>query len=342
MTSAATDETAPRPETASAERTGDESFSAEKSALEARHQRACLIGQGPAGRDELLLSYRGDAPLIELRAAGRVLLSGRWGWELNCNGVERRGESQWDWCCWNSDEDGDYLELQREWPDGLKWERQLFLSRNHHWLFLSDCISGLNRSKVASGRQGRTAAQASGAKSARLRSLLPWGDRLQAETVTGSREVAVRTVKRTVSSPPGTPLRRTPSVARLFPVALPQDCSFSSDGRIEADERSVTVELTSPGETIYCPLILDWNPTRMRGPADWNRLTVSEEGTVLNGDQAAGYRLRLGSAQWLIYRSLQKSVEGRCLLGYHTRFESVVGLVQTDGTIKPMVQIEQS
>ena len=91
---------------------------------------------------------------------------------------------------------------------------------------------------------------------------------------------------------------------------------------------------------MYAPLIIDWNASRRNAAADWRTLTVTEEGGILRPEQASGQRMRVGTDQWLIYRSLINTPEPRSVLGHQTRYESVVGRFNAKGDVKAILEIE--
>ncbi len=53
-------------------------------------------------------------------------------------------------------------------------------------------------------------------------------------------------------------------------------------------------------------------------------------------------RLRIGTHQILVYRSLKPPAVNRTVLGLHTGDESVYGRVPAGGQIEPLVQVEGS
>src|SRR5262249_3429712 len=102
----------------------------------------------------------------------------------------------------------------------------------------------------------------------------------------------------------------------------------------------LTLIHVSAGCGLFAPLILDWHPHRLRATAEWRTLTVSEPGKVIAADCAAGHRLRMGKHQVLVYRSLARTDEARAVLGYHTRYETVVGTFSSSGNVEPIVLVE--
>jgi hypothetical protein len=92
---------------------------------------------------------------------------------------------------------------------------------------------------------------------------------------------------------------------------------------------------------LYAPLVIDWNPARRRSSASWRPLTVAQNGVAVSPRAAAGCRLQIGSAQWLVYRSLSFILEPRTVLGQHTMYETLIGRFVRSGEVEPIVLVEQ-
>ncbi|MFN8707370.1 MAG: hypothetical protein ACK50J_11865, partial [Planctomyces sp.] len=69
---------------------------------------------------------------------------------------------------------------------------------------------------------------------------------------------------------------------------------------------------------------------------------VAERRKNLTPREAAGFRLRIGKTQWLIYRSLSNPEVSRTVLGLHTGDETYIGTVSSDGDIEPILLVEMS
>ena len=48
----------------------------------------------------------------------------------------------------------------------------------------------------------------------------------------------------------------------------------------------------------------------------------------------------MGAFQLLVYRSLAPTEEARAVLGYHTRYETVIGMFDATGEVEPLVMVE--
>jgi hypothetical protein len=96
---------------------------------------------------------------------------------------------------------------------------------------------------------------------------------------------------------------------------------------------------TTSGCAIFAPLFFDLDGRRMNRPATWRQLTVGQKGVVQPADVAVGYRVAVGSRQWLIYRSLAAAAS-RTLLGHNLNGETLVARFRRDGQVEPLVEVE--
>jgi len=267
---------------------------------------ACLRNQWQGTADSLTVNYSRPEISLRLEGLGIPLLAGGWEIDLRRDGERLDPVSRWACTCWNSDEDGDFLELQAD-RDGIRFERQLYLARHENLAVLADCISSPVSSRLE--------------YAARLRL---------------AERVAVHHVSRTAECR----LKGKGIAARVFPLVCDQDRPTTAGGALEADAGGVSFRVQTTGRGLYVPVVIDWNPARRTAAADWRRLTVSEEGRVVPADRAGAYRLRVGPDQWLLYRSLVHSLEARAVLGYHTRYESAIARFDGQGKATPLISIE--
>ncbi|MCA9005456.1 MAG: hypothetical protein KDA70_09315 [Planctomycetaceae bacterium] len=257
----------------------------------------------------LVVSWNAELPVISLTALGKKLLQGVWDFSLTVNGETVTGDGEWSCVCWNSDEDADYLELSMELDSGFRLERQLLLPRNQHFAFLSDIVTVTEAASIE------------------YRSILPVSAELAGMVDSETHELTLKTKGLT---------------ARVFPIGLPQERDFFQPGSLTYNEQHQLIlqQHAAEATALYVPLIIDWEPDLKRKAADWSRLTVSESGKISSRDEAAGHRLRIGSHQLLVYRSLKKAEHARAVLGHHTSYESVIGRFDTNGDLNPLLFVE--
>lgn len=257
--------------------------------------------------DSVALTHHAQIPQLDVTAAGRALLHGPWDLSLRIGGADVELAAEWSCACWESDPDVDYIELQMCGPKRLRVERVVLLSRRDRFVLLADAVSG------------------AGAAGVELTTTLPLAADIAATCDTETR--AVR-------------LQGGGLTARLLPLALPQDRVLSTPHHCAVEDGRLALKYVAGGRGLMAPLIFDWHPERRTKPAVWRTLTVTENAAIVGGDVAAGYRWRLGDAQWLCYRSLKKSEHARAVLGHHTFHETVVARVDAQGDVDPLLNIE--
>lgn len=263
-------------------------------------------GVGPRA-DRISVAYRAGEVAFELAARGQPLLSGNLAGRLLLDGSPVELQGEWKSVCWHSDGDADYLELQLGCDNGVRIDRQFLLSRGGHFALVADAVI----------------CQASGRLEYGLHLPLAEAARLAADVPT--RECRISANKTT---------------ARVFPLAFPQDRVVSTPGRLSAGNAALELTQIAAGQALYAPLVLDWHPKRIRPAAEWRSLTVSELGQTVAADRAVGFRLRIGGQQLLVYRSLAQTDEPRAVLGYHTRYETVIGHFGRTGEVDPIMMVE--
>jgi hypothetical protein len=257
--------------------------------------------------DSVALAHHGSLPQMDVTASGRQVLHGTWDLRITLNGTPVELADEWSCAAWESDPDGDYAELQMLGPRGMRVERTVFLSRKDRFLFLADSVG-----RAPAGR-------------IELVSRLPLAEGVAAQSDKNTRCLKLQ----------GPQMR-----ARVFPLALPTTWVYSTPHRFVAADGHLELHQVAEGRGLFAPLVFDWHPLRHRQDAEWRTLTVSENMRAAAKDAAAGHRLRVGSSQWLFYRSLQKSPHARAVLGMHSFYETVIARFDSAGDIDPLMMIE--
>ncbi len=268
---------------------------------------ACLRNDWSVHADSLLVAHHAEKPLIELIALGQPLLSGTWDIEVTVGTTPAVLQKKWDCCCWFSDHDADYLELTLSLGRNVKIDRQVLLSRKERFGLLADVVT-------------------SGGAATRIEyaSSLPLADGVHVTHDVPTRECL---------------LEHAGVGARVFPLSLPDDRLHGTSGYFGDEPGLLRLRHSGIGG-IYAPLVVDWAPERKRSHAEWRSLTVSEAGSVVGRETAAGFRIRVGKQHLFIYRSLRKSQEMRAVLGHHTAFETVIGTFSPAGEVRPIIMVE--
>ena len=263
--------------------------------------------------DVAVVTWQADEPTIHLAPLGTPLLSGTWTSEVRVADQGSTGPiTDWACSCWFVDQEAAFVELETDADlpgtgHSVHLVRQVMLS-------LQDRSAVLCESVTCSSDEADL----------ELISGLPLAADPLAVTSSVTRDLM---------------LHADCISARAVPAWLDDDRIVNTPGDCrKQDDRLVLTGQGRGGATL--PLILDWHPERQAHDADWNRLTVTEARTVMAPSTAAGFRVRIGRHQLLIYRSLRPARVPRAVLGQHTQSETIFGRVKKSGDVAPLVLVD--
>ena len=266
---------------------------------------ACLRNNWGVGADACIVAFDGETPRIDLTAFGIPVFSGEWGC---ADQAGRSTTGEWECVCWFTDANVDYVELHTTGSDGRRVLRQALLSRDDHFLLLSDAVHAKTSDD---GVQHRIT--------------LPLRPGATAQRDSLTREWCLNVG----------PLRM-----RVLPLGLSQPGVQRADGNLSIDSENITLTQSTTSPRLACPLLLDWSPARRKAAAQWRQLTVVEDRRILNEGEAAGARWRIGNDQWLYFHSLDGSEQSRTVLGMHTLQETVIAELNSGGDVEPLVEVD--
>lgn len=258
-----------------------------------------------AGADLAVVAHHTPDVFLKLLCQGTPFLSGDWSASVRIDGLAVNGDLDWECTCWNSDSDGDYLELVMRLGAGVQRERQVFLARKDSFLMVSEGV------RAKPGRE------------IELESRLTLADGVKFKPREDSREFR---------------LRKDGVKVRAIPVALPCDPVMSAAGSFQIVDGSIVLERRGLGG-MYAPTVFTWESKGRKQPADWRSLTVTEEQRVVSPSEACAYRLKLGRRQLFLYRRLTDSIEAQCVLGHHSAHETLIGYFEREG-LNPLLWVE--
>ena len=269
---------------------------------------AVLRSSTRADADLVIVDWHSETVHLQVYAAGVLIFSGPWHWSARINEESAAGPAAWKCSCWFDDPECVFLELEADCGNGLQGVRQLMLATHERCLMLTDSVTAGNSEPRL-----------------QLTTALPFSEGTSIEPDPITRELR---------------MTRGPVAVRLVPVWLDDDRIRHTFGQCQAHDGQL--ECTSPGAGgVTLPLMLDWHPHRISEPADWSALTVTEARRYTGMHEAAGFRVRSGSFQLLIYRSLLQGRDSRAVMGLHTWDESVYTRVPGRETpMEPLVSVE--
>jgi len=260
----------------------------------------------------VIVTHDGPMPRLDVSCRGRSLLSDEWSLDVTS---DKRSWSleHWECVCWQSDEDADYIELQAHDGDDRRVDRHILLSRAEELLVLADSViagPGMSEHERLDCRSGLALAEGISAR--------PAGKGRRDWRLVGAG-----------------------ASARVFPLAIPDDPRLATGpASITCQDNHLAWAHASPGPALFLPLVIDFSTSGRRLRPEWNPLTVTEERQVVSPHRAAGYRLRLGNVQLVIYRSLATPQTPRSVIGQHSNHETMIGMLRPDGEFSPLVLVE--
>lgn len=212
---------------------------------------------------------------------------------------------EWQVVCWHTDDDCDFLELQINYADDLKFYRHFLLGRDDNFLLIADVLEGPENSTV-SYRQ--------------TYNCCPNVETLQEEQ---TREIYLTK---------GGNIR-----SLVLPLALSEWQAADQPHQLVVQNNSFELVQSGQGR-MYVPLWIDLNPKRSIKPRTWRKLTVSESLEILKDNQAAAYRVHVGNKQWVIFRALG-GIGSRTFLGENHFCEFFAGRFRK-GAVEEILTVE--
>lgn len=257
-----------------------------------------------AHADRVTVTHDQPAMNVEFSVQGQTIMDGEWYSEITIGDKTTPFRGDWYCVCWQTDQDADYIEMQLFIRGVVRIERQILLSRTRQFCMIAESLGDIKGEQFS------------------YRTRLPLVAGIKSTTNPSTREVQLQAG--------GVPLR-------VFPVTLPDRKVVGTPGQFGTD---FSFQTTARGGAWYNPILIDWAPARRTAEATWKSLTVAEQQKVLQPEFASGHRVKVGNHQWLIYRSLRQSIEPRSVLGHQTRYETVIGAVEPNGDITPLMLVE--
>jgi hypothetical protein len=263
--------------------------------------------------------FAGQTCELAFVASGRLAMSGAWQFEISQHGRQLEPVTNWESTCWYTDKEVDFLELEIELAGGVFLQRQLVLARDDRFLFLADA--------VLSPQPGDL----------QYRSVLPLAAGIEFRGAHESREGLL--VDAPTETRRGKPDASARPLAQVLPLGMPEWRAEPSPGELCASADGLELKHHSTGQRLFVPLFLDLDRKRFRRRMTWRRLTVAESLAIVPPEKAVGFRVAIGSEQWLFYRSLAPAAN-RTVLGHNLSSESLFARFGKNGAVTSIVEIE--
>jgi hypothetical protein len=274
---------------------------------------AVLLPEWDVRRGRTHVDYSGDDVRLEIFAGRTQVVGGAWQNLIEVDDQEQQACGDWTEVCQYTDDDVHYLEIEQTWTGGVLLQRQLMLIREDRCLLLADAVIPQRPGQDPDlGRIHYT-------------SRIPLPQSIEVEPELDTREVFLKDSRRRVLAIPlgAGEWRIGPSSVTLK----------------ESEDHHLLLSAQGRGR-LYAPLWLDFQQRRFTRKRTWRHLTVADALRIVRADEATGYRVQVGSEQWVIYRSLGERC-CRTLLGKHLLAEFFCSRFDSgDGSHDELVTVE--
>ncbi|MCR9294154.1 MAG: hypothetical protein NXI32_15655 [bacterium] len=243
---------------------------------------------------------------------GSPVLAGQWTVQVEMDGQAQLQLDEWTEVCWFSDDDVDYLELQAQFGQQAKLQRQAILFREEGLLYLADALICDSEAELS------------------LRSQLP----LAGGT---SFEPADKTTE-------GFLLTESGGRCLTLPLYLPEwrrQLTISGEAScLMATAEDLLVQAESRGRSLYMPVLISLNHHPKKVPFTWRHLTVGDDLRIVRHDEARAFRIQIGGEQWFIYCNLSRP-QRRTALSVHTMADFYAARFDAhDGEFDTIVEVD--
>ncbi len=275
---------------------------------------AVMMPHWDARRGRMHIDYHSKQTAIELFAGKSIVLGGVCQTEIDIYDQPQRSIDGWELICEFSDDDVHYLELEQPWSGGIVLQRQILLVRDDCCVLLADSVL-----PSQAARRPETGC------SIRYRNQIPLAGQMELEPEVETREAMLNDGRRRA-------------------LVMPLSAAEWRVGPSKAD-LSVTADrhllLSAAGQDrLFVPLWFDCSRPRFDRNRTWRQLTVAENLRIVSDAEAVGFRVQVGSEQWMIYRTLDKQIN-RSVLGKHLVAEFFAARFYAgDGSLEELVTVD--
>ncbi|MEM8732776.1 MAG: hypothetical protein AAGG44_01045 [Planctomycetota bacterium] len=249
--------------------------------------------------------------LEALGPKGTPLIAGPIQSSVEIDGQAQMQLNEWREICWFSDDDVDYLEIESQFGDKAKIQRQIILLRDERLLMLGDTLMVEEPSHI---------------KLTCDYPLAP-GTRFCEQSDVTEGHLECGNVK-----------------SLVLPLFLPEwrrELSITGDkSQLSGSPQSLTAIHETRATRLYMPTIISLCPALSKQPYTWRHLTVADELRIVARDEAQAFRVQFGEEQFFFYRNLGRPAR-RTALGVHTVDDFYAARFDVDeGDCYTIVQVE--
>ncbi|MDV6031106.1 MAG: hypothetical protein F9B45_13575 [Phycisphaera sp. RhM] len=261
----------------------------------------CLLPEWDVRRGRTVVEYADRQSRLEWTAGKSTLISGRCETTIAIDDQPLEPLGDWVSTCEYTDDDVHYLEMEQLHEAGYILQRQFMVLREDRCCFFADAIvrgqfhEALHR--AADVRHDRDQGVNSDATSVPLPLIdyqirFPLADGIGVETEAETTELFL-----------GDHRRR----ALVLPLSAAEWKNSPSPTRLRATEDRHLLLASQGHGQLFVPLWVDVSRDRFSMKRTWRQLTVAEQLKLIPQRTAAAYRMQMGKAQWILYRSMAPS-----------------------------------
>ncbi|WP_146534527.1 hypothetical protein [Rubripirellula reticaptiva] len=278
---------------------------------------AIMLPEWDVQKSRTHIDYSGEHVLIEIFAGRNKVIDGAWHSTIEIDGEEQRPTGTWSEICEYTDDDVHYIELEQPWTGGILLQRQVMHVREDRCIHLADAIvPDPDHAAPDSAALDNTGVGTDDFRSIRYMSRIPMAENIEADPEPETREVFLNDGRRS---------------AMVLPISAGEWRVGPTAATLKTSEDGHLVFASEGKGRLYCPLWIDCSQRRFKRKRTWRQLTVVDNLRLCRNDEAVGYRIQVGSEQWMIYRTLgepkTRSVLGKHLIAdfFASRFDPTYG-----------------
>ncbi|WDQ16104.1 hypothetical protein [Rhodopirellula sp. P2] len=301
-----------------------------------------MLPEWDVRRGRTFIDYSDEVMQIEIMGGRRTIFRGPLQTTVELDGVSQHPKGAWQATCEYTDDDVHYLELEQSFTGGVVLQRQFMVIRDDRCVMVSDTVLPAQSDSNSTATASSEATDQGASETTN-----PFGSLA---------DVQIRCVTRfpvceDVSAIPDEQTREVyfhdnKRRAMMLPLPAaewrigPTDCTAAPSDS-EHESNSVIVTTTGIG-AVYSPIWFDFQSRRFHRQRTWRTLTVADELQLIPRNIATGFRIQIGSEQWMIYRSLLGR-RPRSVLGKHLVADFFAGRFHPgDGGVEELVTVDDA
>ncbi len=275
---------------------------------------AVLMPQWDVRRGRVQVDYQARQTCLELMSGKSMILSGKCQTSLQIGDQVQQPIDQWESTCEFTDDDVHYLELEQAWSGGIVLQRQLMVVRDDRCVLLADSV-------LPSETRRRPDSDLLIHYSNRI----PLARGVHPDPEAETREYFLSDGRRR---------------GLVIPLSAPEWKMGASSTELKmSDDNHLSLSASGRG-SLFAPLWFDFQQRRFDRTRTWRQLTVADNLRIVAPHEAVGFRVQVGSEQWMIYRSLAKPTN-RSVLGKHIVADFYAARFYTsDGSLEELVTVD--